>query len=65
MQNIIGSVSGQVYRFLEENGKKSVTKIVDNIDQPRSSVYMGIGWLAKEGKLKFDTEGKGTKIGLI
>jgi len=64
MQNKIGSIAGEVYRFIENNGETSVSKVAKDLDETRSSVYMGIGWLAKEEKLEFDSEGRGTSIDL-
>jgi len=47
-----------------KRGRKLFSAITDAVDGPRSKVSMAIGWLAREDKLEFSQEGRGTKIGL-
>lgn len=64
MQERIGDVAGEVWRFLEKNGESSLSAIGDSVDAPRSKVHMAIGWLAKENKLTFKENGRGTLYSL-
>jgi|AntDeeMinimDraft_5_1070356.scaffolds.fasta_scaffold00095_28 hypothetical protein len=64
MNKKIGELAGQVWKFLEREGESSFSAITDAVDGPRSKVSMAIGWLAREDKLEFSQEGRGTKIGL-
>jgi len=58
MTDIIGAAAGKIWEYLEENGATSVTKITKETELNRNDVQRAIGWLAKEGKLSFDTEGR-------
>ena len=64
MDDKIGEIAGYVWRFLEDEGESSFSAIADAVDAPRSKVSMAIGWLAREDKLKFDDEGRGSRISL-
>lgn len=64
MQDKIGEVAGYVWRFLEDEGESSVSAIADAVDAPRSKVSMAIGWLAREDKLEFNNEGRGSTVSL-
>ena len=62
MDDKIGEVAGKVYDFLENNGLTTVTKMSKSIDESRSKICMGVGWLAREGKLDFEKDGRAEKI---
>ncbi len=64
MEDKIGELAGYVWRYLEEVGEASVSEINKQVDAPRSKVCMAIGWLAREEKIFFDTEGRGSKLRL-
>ncbi len=64
MQERIGDVAGEVWRFLEKNGESSLSAIGDSLDAPRSKVHMAVGWLAREDKLSFRENGRGTLYSL-
>ncbi|MFB6208855.1 MAG: winged helix-turn-helix domain-containing protein [Candidatus Nanohaloarchaea archaeon] len=64
MYDEIGETAGEVWRFLDEEGETSLRQIDKNVDAPRSKVCMAIGWLAREGKLDFDTKGRGATFSL-
>lgn len=64
MQDNIGKTAGKVYEFLRENEETSITGIAENVQGSRSTVYMAIGWLAREENLEFNTENRGTRISL-
>lgn len=57
MQNEIGETAGKIWRYLNEKGEVSLNKLKLGIKANDRIFYMGIGWLARENKLKF-TEGK-------
>ena len=58
MSDTIGAAAGKIWEYLEENDATSVTKIAKETELNRNDVQRAIGWLAKEGKLNFDTEGR-------
>lgn len=50
----IGTVAGMVWQYLDLNGPVTLSKLAKEIDAPRDSVMQGIGWLAREGKVRFE-----------
>lgn len=64
MQDKIGEVAGKVWDQLQERGEQSTSAVANALDEPQTKVNMAIGWLAKEGKLSFDTEGRGNLLSL-
>ena len=45
----IGITAGDIWHYLDEHGKSSLSQIVRGIDTERERVLMSIGWLAREG----------------
>lgn len=64
MEDKIGELAGYVWKFLEDEGETSFSAIAEAVDAPRSKVSMAIGWLAREDKLEFKDEGRGSTISL-
>jgi hypothetical protein len=54
----IGATAGTVWRFLRDSGPATLAAIEKGIDAPRSVVAMALGWLAREGKLRTEQEGR-------
>ncbi len=52
----IGIVAGEIWHLLEKQEKISIGEIVKNIDSPRETVLMSIGWLAREGHVVLEGE---------
>jgi hypothetical protein len=50
----IGFVAGLVWNYLDANGAVTLSKLAKDIDAPRDVVMQGVGWLAREGKIRFD-----------
>ena len=64
MFEVIGETAGEIWRLLNAEGPLSLSAIVGKIKQPQTTVYMGIGWLAREGKLEFTKTNRGMSISL-
>ena len=60
----IGSVAGLIWHYLELNGPVTLSKLAKEIDAPRDAVMQGIGWLAREGKIRFDETPRSKVIAL-
>lgn len=60
----IGAVAGMVWSYLDLNGPVTLSKLAKDIDAPRDMVMQGIGWLAREGKLRFEETPRSKLIGL-
>lgn len=64
MDHEIGTVAGLIWQYLHENGAVSITKLSKEIDSPRETVLMGLGWLAREGKVQFESTGRTKRVSL-
>ena len=60
----IGSVAGVIWHYLENNNEATITKLTREIGENERTVLMGVGWLAREGKLDFEKRKQGTYITL-
>jgi transcription initiation factor IIE alpha subunit len=60
----IGQTAGMVYRFLEKKGEASTTEILKEVKVPSDVLYMALGWLAREDRIKFDRVRKTLKVSL-
>jgi len=58
MSETIGNAAGKIWEYLEENGATSVSKVTKETGVSKNDAQRAIGWLAKEGKLNFETEGR-------
>ncbi len=54
----IGHTAGAVWAFLRAGGPASLTAIEHGVDAPRALVAMAMGWLAREGKLEVEADGR-------
>ncbi len=50
----IGAIAGLIWNYLDLNGAVTLSKLAKDIDAPRDVVMQGVGWLAREGKIRFD-----------
>ena len=60
----IGQTAGDVWHVLHEKGPLSVAKLVKSADAPRETVQQAIGWLAREGKISIEEEGRSRIVSL-
>ncbi len=60
----IGKTAGQVWEYLKDEGKTSLSGVEKGVGAPRAVVMMAIGWLAREGKLEFGQENRSTQVWL-
>ena len=64
MFQTIGETAGEIWALLETEGPLSVSAIAGKVKQPQAVAHMGIGWLAREGKLVFTQTKRGTLLSL-
>ncbi len=64
MLNDIGKVAGAIWHYLETNNEATVTKLTRDIGETQRAILMGVGWLAREGKLDFEKRKQATYITL-
>ena len=60
----IGLVAGEVWHLLHEAGSQSPTQLADRIKAPRDLVMQAVGWLAREGKLQIQEQGRRKTVAL-
>jgi hypothetical protein len=60
----IGETAGVIWKLLSENGSMSLAKLIKTVDEPRDTVMLAIGWLAREDKLIIEEEGRSRIISL-
>ena len=60
----IGEVAGIVWRVLSEKGPLSMTKLVKAVGEPRDTVMLALGWLAREGKINIGDDGRNRMVSL-
>jgi hypothetical protein len=60
----IGEIAGIIWRVLYDNGPLSMAKLVKAVGEPRDTVMQGLGWLAREGKVSIDEEGRNRMVSL-
>lgn len=64
MNNLIGDNAGKIWEFLDVNGPSSVTKMLNETGLGRNEIQRGIGWLAREGKITIEVNGRNETISL-
>ena len=60
----IGIVAGDIWHYLDENKKTTLSELVAGIDKNRNVVLMSLGWLAREGHVIVEDLGKDYRITL-
>lgn len=60
----IGDVAGLIWRYLSENGPVTLSKLAKDVDASRDLVMQGLGWLARENKLRFEETARSKLVGL-
>ncbi len=64
MADAIGDAAGKIWHYLDENGESSVNKVTTETGLGRNDVQRAIGWLAKEGKLNIEINGRTETLSL-
>ncbi len=66
MHNEIGGMAGKIWKYLNEKGESSLNKLKTGIKAGDRLFHMGVGWLAREDKIKFSAGKKkgGVKVSL-
>ena len=60
----IGATAGAVWRTLDTNGPMSVAKLIRAVGEPRETVLLALGWLAREDKITSTERGRSREIAL-
>ncbi|MDD5687749.1 MAG: winged helix-turn-helix domain-containing protein [Elusimicrobia bacterium] len=62
---IIGESAGKVWQVLNKKGQVEINAIKKATNLNDGSLYMALGWLAREGKVKFEQKQQKVYISLI
>jgi hypothetical protein len=60
----IGEAAGAIWSCLDSNGPQTLAKLKKTVDAPADVTLAAVGWLAREGKLVFETSAKAVTISL-
>ena len=58
----IGITAGDIWHYLDEHGKSTLSQIIKGIDTERERVLMSIGWLAREGHAIVEKSGSDYQV---
>ena len=64
MREDIGDAAGKVWQYLEVQGSRSVSQIQRDTRLSQSLTYLALGWLAREGKVRFAQERRALLVSL-
>ena len=60
----IGIVAGEIWHFLDKEGKTDLFGLCQGIDKPEELILMSLGWLAREGHVLVRVEEDGYRVSL-
>jgi DNA-binding transcriptional ArsR family regulator len=60
----IGIVAGEIWHYLDQHGEVNFSELVNNIDKPRDTILMSLGWLAREGHVILVEQGNDYRVSL-
>jgi hypothetical protein len=61
----IGATAGDVWRILSERGGQTLAGLKKSIDAPDELIVAAVGWLSREDKLAFASNGKSVTVSLL
>ncbi len=64
MVHEIGEAAGKVWPYLNENPGMALEQLSKSLKLEERLFYMAVGWLAREGKLTFEKQARGTRVSL-
>lgn len=64
LQEQIGMSAGQIYEFLNNNGETTFSKMKKELDLKGNFADLGLGWLAREGKVEISKKGSSVNVRL-
>jgi hypothetical protein len=62
MKNEIGNTAGKIWGILEEKGEVDISRVPQILKEKTLTAYQAMGWLAREDKIAYRTEGDRTFI---
>jgi hypothetical protein len=65
MNNEIGETAGAIWHTLNEEGPLRLATLKKQIDVTDAVLCMALGWLAREGKVAIEPDGRSYKVQLM
>ncbi len=60
MLDDIGITAGEIWHYLEKHKEASVGKLTQELKRTERLILLGLGWLAREGKLNTEKRQRAT-----
>lgn len=51
MEDLIGKIAGEVWRYLDEHGEVSIAELKFSLGYSNSMIFLALGWLVREDKI--------------
>ena len=64
LEEQIGFSAGAIYDYLNSNGESSFAKMKKELDLKGNFADLGLGWLAREGKVEINKKGVAVSVKL-
>jgi hypothetical protein len=61
----IGQIAGDVWRYLDRNGETSALRLRSALKVSQSSLFLALGWLCREEKVRVTPGEKGYRVALV
>lgn len=66
MEETIGQAAGQIWEALQSSNQPvNITEVAKMTKLKTQIAYQGLGWLAREGKVSYHTNGAKTLVSLV
>jgi hypothetical protein len=64
MEAEIGAAAGTIWQYLDKHGETTLSGLKRGAKLSEQVVLLGVGWLAREGKLKLVRDGRTVRVDL-
>jgi len=64
MKDEIGETAGKIWEILKKKGEVNVTQLPRLLNKKSAVTYQGLGWLAREDKVEYQTKTGKTLVSL-
>ena len=64
MKDQIGKTAGAIWEVLRSNDRVALSQLPRAVKERDSVAYQALGWLAREDKIIYETQGKKTYVAL-
>ena len=65
MHNVIGEFAGKIWHYLDHHGRSSFAQVLKGTKLKQRDADRGVGWLAREGKIRLEKDKNAEMLSLI